>query len=126
MSYFFVFIIFVSLCCYFFSKKKDPVESTAIPLSSQQGGGRFDLVNLTFPFVRHTYYDHFIVISFFLKTYVLRYSDILFVNIKYRPLYNGFHFKHSRGDLPESIIIWSFSPSKTKSILEYKGVAIKD
>jgi len=125
MDNFFIIIFLLTCFGYICSKKKSVAESNKTPLLNQQGGGRFDLLNITFPFVRHTYYNDFFVISFFFKTYVMKYSDIYFVSIKDRPLYSGFFYKHSRIDLPKSIIIWSFSPSKTKVILKQKGVRIE-
>ncbi|MGB5328031.1 MAG: hypothetical protein WBO58_07400, partial [Gammaproteobacteria bacterium] len=42
---------------YIGGRKVNPVESGLTPLFQEQAGGRFDIYNVTIPFVRHAIYD---------------------------------------------------------------------
>ena len=116
-------IIFLLFAYYYGgSKKKAQIEHGKKPLLQEQCGGRFNLLNLTIPFVRHAMYDKFIIVSYGQKQYMLRYEEITEALCKRHIFSKGITYLHTRKDLPSSIIIWSLSCSKVVAILEEKSV----
>jgi hypothetical protein len=118
--------IVLSVFAYFYlgSKRKDPLEEGKTALLFEQCGGRFDMFNLTIPFVRHAIYDDYIVMAYGKKRILLKYEDIESVTLKWHLFSKGITYRHTRSDIPKSIIIWSLKPAKVARLLSEKGVTV--
>ena len=117
-------VFFVFAYYYIGGKQKNTIEQGKKAIFHEQCGGRFDLFNLTIPFVRHTMYDDFVVIAYGQKQYVLGYEELKGAFCKRHIFSKGITYLHRRKDLPSSIIIWSLSCSKVLDILQRKDVNI--
>ena len=87
-------------------------------------GGRFGLLDFTYPFVRLTIYENYIKINA-IKKYTLRIEDITKVKIRNYIFASGIHFTHKDLAIPQGFIIWSRNCSKIKEIIDTKLEELK-
>lgn len=109
---------------YFGGKAKAPEEFGLTPIFEEQAGGRFDCFNLTVPFVRHSIYDDFIVISYGKKKYILKYAEINEVSNRKYSFSKGLTYHHNKIGIPSQCIVWSTDGGKAIEILRSKGIII--
>ncbi|WP_027360724.1 hypothetical protein [Desulforegula conservatrix] len=124
----FIFLIFVFLVfafVYVGGKLKADCEVGKTPIFQEQCGGRFDGINLSAPFVRHSLYDDFMLLAYGNAKIVLHYTEIVEVSLEKHILSKGISISHNRKDLSQSIIVWSFSPEKVMKIFGTKNISIK-
>lgn len=96
----------VLLYWYFVKNSKLPEENGLTPVHTEVGGGRFDGINYTWPFVRIAIYDQFMVISYSHKI-LLRQKDITNVELEKHILSMGVRISHNRSEIPSLVILWS-------------------
>jgi len=86
------------------------IEKSKQPIYSEICGGFIGFSNSTYPFVKISMYDEFLVIKKLFNTVVLNYSDITDVSIgQLTMIRHGVKITHNRSDIPERIFIWSFN-----------------
>jgi hypothetical protein len=103
------------------SNKTHPLESGKVPIYSEKGGGRFDDINWTMPFVRISIYDEFLLISYS-EEIVFRYNEITKIEIKNHFISDGIHIYHNKKGIPSKIILWPANPAKVLELLQNKLV----
>ncbi len=104
------------------SKRRGSVEAGLTPIFEEQAGGKFDMFNLTIPFVRHAIYDEFVVITTGKRYYQLNFDQIDRISIKRHLFSMGVTYHHNISDVPLELIVWSKNPERVKSFLVSKGV----
>lgn len=114
-------LILIIVFGYIINKRnlKLEIENKLTAVYSENCGGRFNGYNLSVPFVRLTIYTDFIIISY-TKKVVLKYNDIVKIEIKKHFISKGIHIYHKRNDIPKNIIIWTANSKKIKEIIESK------
>lgn len=116
-------LIFVVIGIFLFiayrkSKVLAPEEIGALPIYSEQAGGRFNLINWSFPFVRVAVYTNFGVVSYWNHQIVLKKEEVEGVEERRGLFYKGLVIKHTRFDIPRKIIIWPRNHIKLKQAFE--------
>lgn len=96
-----------------------PLEENLTPLYTLNCGGLFDSYNVTFPFVRVSFYKDFFVISFINKI-LLRYSEVQQVEVQNFLLFQGLQIKHTKENIPKKIVLWVTDGKKLKDFVEKK------
>lgn len=113
-----IFIIgigfFIGIIIY--SRVKADQEEGLIPIYSNQCGGQFGLFRATFPFVRLTLYDDFLVIKYFPKTLIIKYDNIRIMSPN-GFLGNGLEITSKNIENYDPPIIWSFNNAKIKNLI---------
>ncbi len=114
--------IIVLIVFFYFIKKRDvllDIEKSKIASYQEICGGRFNGFNLTWPFVRVSIYDSFIVISY-VKKIVLTYEEIDSIFSKRYFISHGIHIQHHKKGVPKNIIIGSTDRDKVLNIINPK------
>lgn len=112
--------------CYIGGKIRAPIEAGLKPIFEEQAGGRFDEFNLTVPFVRHSIYEEFVVISYGNTKYILNFSEITKVTYTKYVLSKCLIYRHNnRAGLPVECIVWSGNCLKAIEALGSRGVTIQ-
>ena len=119
----FAVVIFLFIRTYRGSKNIQPAEDGLTPLFQEQAGGRFDIYNLTIPFVRHAIYDDFVVISTRNRYYKLNFDQIIKFEVKRHLFSIGVTYHHNISDIPKTLIVWTTNSSWVSSLLVSKGVS---
>lgn len=109
----------VLLYWYFVKNTKLSEEKGLTPVYQEVGGGRFDGVNYTLPFVRISIYDRFLVISYSRKI-LLTWNDISEVTLEEHLISTGIRILHNRSDIPKLIILWSKKPERLLESIQSK------
>ncbi len=123
-----IFVIVGSVFAHFYfgSQRRTEIEMGNTPLFEEQAGGRFDGFNLTIPFVRHTIYDDFVVISYGRKKHILKIKEINNVSQKKHIFSKGLTYSHNKSGVPVQCVVWSKNGAKVLEILKVKGVPTHD
>lgn len=109
----------VLLYWYLVENTKLPEEKGLTPIYQEVGGGRFDGVNYTLPFVRISIYDRFLVVSYSRKI-LLNWNDIKEATLEKHLISTGIRILHNRSDIPKLIILWSKKPEKLLESIQSK------
>jgi len=89
-------------------KEPHPLERGRTPLFTDNScGGWIGAMRSTYPFVRVTAYEDFLVIGRLTGTILLRYDEIVSAAIEKVYFTRGLVIAHRNGDAPKRIIIWS-------------------
>jgi len=121
---FFYGMILFLLMLILMSRKRSTDEKGLTPLFEEQCGGRFGLMNFTIPFVRHSFYKDFILISYAYKKVKLPYDKIKLIKIKRNLWSLGVTYEYMLNGVTETLIIWTRHPEKVRDILGYRGLKI--
>ena len=121
---FFYGIILFLLILILLSRKRSSEEKGLKPLFEEQCGGRFGLANFSIPFVRHSLYEDFILVSYAYKKVKIPYNKLEFVKIKRHLFSLGVTYEYLANGVTESLIIWTRFPGEVRGVLGGKGLEI--
>ncbi len=120
-------LIFAFIYTYAVGKIRTSNEKGFEPLLNIQCGGGFGwATSVCHPFVRHTLYENFLVISYGNAKYNLNYNNIISVTRVSYAFSQAIRYNHNDETLPKRIIIWSKKENEVLRILKSKNVNIKN
>jgi len=120
-----VLLLIIIFSIYFVNKaiskrnEKLDIEKNIRPIYVEICGGRFNGSNFTYPFVRLSIYDNFIVISYLYKI-ILYFEDIDQIDIKRNIFGKGLIVYHHNNNIPKIIILWSKNVDILKEMINRK------
>jgi hypothetical protein len=96
------------------SRQRVPAEQGKTPLYSVTGSGRIGAHAYSWPFLRVTLYEDFLVMAGCFGVAVLRYGDLAGL----RRIWRGFHIVHNKEGEPQRLVFWSGSAAEALRIIE--------
>ena len=108
------------------TRRKKKVEKNVKALFDEQCGGAFNFWKATFPFVRHSIYDDFVVIAWLHKVYLIRFDEIEKAEIKFRGMFPGIFHHHRKMHIPSKLAVSTRWPEEISTILQNQGVVVTE
>ena len=103
------------------SKKISEIEKGKIAIFEEQCGGWFENLRLSIPFVRHTIYEDFLIITYIKKSHIIWFKDIEKIKIKNYFVSKGMVYYINNN---KQFTIFSKSTNKVINILKEKHIII--
>jgi len=107
------------------SKKISDIEKGEIAIFEEQCGGWIDNYRLTMPFVRHTLYEDFLIVTYIKTSHIVYFDDIAKIKIKNYFISKGITYYHDKNNTYKQFTIFSKSTKKVIDILKEKNIIIE-
>jgi len=88
------------------ARRPAKAEMGLMPTYTERAGGRFDGLNWTIPFVRVATFPQFVSISCITHEILLRRGEVTGIEKERHLLSTGLRIRHTRPDLPSTLILW--------------------